>query len=73
MPAEAAAIFEQATRLAETLDGSREVMNAAEAADFLRLSLAEFRRQAASLPRHQVSNTRYLYVRSELLEWLMSR
>ncbi len=48
-------------------------MNAEEAADFLRLSIAEFRRNAASLPRHQITDTRYVYVRSELLDWLRSR
>jgi hypothetical protein len=72
-PAEAAAILEQATRLAEALEVEREVMNGAEAADFLRISIAEFRRQAPSLPCHQVTDTRYVYLRSELLEWLKSR
>jgi hypothetical protein len=72
-PAEAAAILEQATRLAEALEVDREVMNGEEAADFLRISIAEFRRQVESLPRHQISATRYVYLRSELLEWLRSR
>ncbi len=70
-----------ATHLAEKLEGpnaaaGREVMNAAEAADFLRLSLPEFRRQARNLPRHAITNSahpRYVYLREDLLEWLRSR
>jgi hypothetical protein len=67
-----------AAAVAEKLEGpdsraGREVMNSEEAADFLRMSLAEFRRRAPTLPRHQITESRYVYLRSELLEWLRSR
>lgn len=59
-------IEEAAVRLAQ----SREVMDAREAADFLRISYATFKELAPSLPRHRVSENRLVYRRSELLEWL---
>lgn len=52
---------------------SREVMNAEEAADFLRMPYDSFRRIAADVPRHRVTERRYVYLRNELLEWLMRR
>jgi len=48
-------------------------MNAEEAADFLRIPYDNFRRMASDLPRHRISERRYVYVRGELLEWLMRR
>ena len=51
----------------------REVMNAEEAADFLRIPYDNFRRLAAGLPRHRVTERRYVYLRQELIEWLMRR
>jgi hypothetical protein len=49
----------------------REVMNAEEAADFLRLSPTAFRRLAPSLPRCQIyERSGYRYLRSDLLTWL---
>ncbi len=53
----------------------REVMDAREAADFLRISYDLFKRMAGQgkLPRHAVTERNYVYLRSELLEWLRSR
>lgn len=49
----------------------REVMNAEEAADFLRLSPTAFRRLAPKLPRCQIyERSGYRYLRSDLLAWL---
>ncbi len=51
----------------------REVMNAEEAAEYLRIPYDSFRRIAPELPRHQVTKRRYVYFRSELSEWLLHR
>ncbi len=51
----------------------REVMNAEEAADFLRIAYDSFRRLAPELPRHRITERRYVYFRDELREWLMRR
>jgi hypothetical protein len=48
-------------------------MNAEEAADFLRVPYDNFRKLAPTLPRHAVTERRYVYVRGELLEWLLKR
>jgi len=49
----------------------REVMNAEEAADFLRLSPTAFRRLAPALPRCQIyERSGYRYLMSDLLAWL---
>src|SRR5215213_5666481 len=49
----------------------REVMNAEEAADFLRLSPTAFRRLAPALPRCQIyERSGYRYLKSDLLAWL---
>jgi hypothetical protein len=68
-----AAILEKVERVAEALTSGREIMNAKEAADFLRISESEFKRIAPSLPRHPITERRYIYLRSELLAWLMGR
>ena len=49
------------------------VMNAKEAADFLRISESEFKRMAPSLLRHAVTERRYIYLRSAILAWLLGR
>ena len=52
----------------------REVMNAEEAADFLRLSPTAFRRLAPALPRCQIyERSGYRYLMSDLLAWLRLR
>jgi hypothetical protein len=48
-------------------------MNSKEAADFLRLSQGNFGRIAPSLPRHKRPGMSYRYLRSELLDWLVSQ
>jgi hypothetical protein len=68
-----AAILEKVERVAEVLAGGREVMDAKEAANFLRISESEFKRMAPRLPRHAVTERRYIYLRSELLAWLTGR
>lgn len=61
--------------LIDDLEGilGREVMNAREAADFLRLPHSEFRRIAPTLPRHRLTERRFVYYRGELLDWLLAR
>ena len=68
-----AAILEKVERAAEALASGKEVMNAREAADFLRISESEFKRMAPGLPRHAVTERRFIYLRSELLAWLLGR
>ena len=68
-----AAILKKVERVAEALASGKEVMNAKEAADFLRISESEFKRMARGLPRHAVTDRRYIYLRSELLAWLTRR
>lgn len=53
----------------------REVMDAREAADFLRISYDLFKRMAGQgrFPRHAVTERNYVYLRSELLGWIASR
>jgi hypothetical protein len=48
-------------------------MYAKEAASFLRISESKFERMAPRLPRHAVTERRYIYLRSELLAWLTGR
>ena len=48
-------------------------MDAKQAAEFLRISESEFKRMAPGLPRHAVTERRYIYLRSELLGWLLKR
>jgi hypothetical protein len=65
--------LEKVERVAEVLASSREVMDAKQAADFLRISESEFKRMAPGLPRHAVTERRFIYLRSELLAWLTRR
>jgi hypothetical protein len=48
-------------------------MDAKEAADFWRVSESEFKRMAPRMPRHAVTERRYIYLPSELLAWLLGR
>ena len=54
---------------------NRLVMDAKEAAAFLKIAETEFRRLAASgdIPRHRTSRGRYRYYAYELLDWLLER
>ena len=70
---ESVALLDSIELLAESLRTSRELMNANEAADFLRVPYSEFRRLAPYLPRHPVTERRYVYHRKELLEWVLTR
>jgi hypothetical protein len=56
----------------DALRESRELMNAKEAADFIRMSYSEFRKIASIVPRHRISERKYVYRRSQLLEWVIS-
>jgi hypothetical protein len=67
----AAIVAERFMESGSGLSAPREVMNAREAADFLRVSYPVFRRGAPSLPRHRITERRFVYLRSELLESLM--
>jgi hypothetical protein len=51
----------------------KEIMDSREAAEFLRLPYSSFREIAPTLPRHAVTPQRFVYLRRELLEWLLKR
>ena len=68
-----AAILEKVERVAEALSSGKEGIDAKQAADFLSISESEFKRMAPRLPRHAVTERRYIYLRSELLAWLTRR
>ena len=70
---ETVACLERIEQLTESLHTSRELMNAKEAAEFLRVPYSEFRRLAPYLPRHLVTKRRYVYHRKQLLEWVLNR
>jgi len=55
---EAVALMEDIEQLTASLHTSRELMNAKEAAEFLRMPYSEFRRLAPYLPRHLVTERR---------------
>ena len=67
------ALLESIDQLTASLHTSRELMSAKEAADFMRMPYSEFRRLAPYLPRHPVTERRYVYHRKELLEWVLTR
>jgi hypothetical protein len=71
----AAAVLEKVEDLVEDAARSREVMDAKQAAEFLRLSPSEFRKLAAAgvIPRHPVNGKSCRYLRGELLEWVRPR
>jgi excisionase family DNA binding protein len=71
----AAAVLEKVEDLVEDAARSREVMDAKEAAEFLRLSPSEFHKLVAAgvIPRHPVNGKSYRYLRGELLEWVRRR
>lgn len=60
-------------QLAKDINNTREVMDPQEAAEFLRLSYAQFRKLAPALPRHRLTANKYVYLRSELLQWIKDR
>ena len=72
-PITIAEVLDRLDELIGYVQQSRELMNAKEAADFLRLPYTEFKRLAPTLPRHAVTEQRYVYSRKELLEWYFSR
>jgi hypothetical protein len=59
--------------LPSSASSAREVMNAEEAAEFLRIPYGSFRRIASEVPRHRLTERRYVYIREELRDWLMRR
>ncbi|QIN83742.1 hypothetical protein GBA63_14695 [Rubrobacter tropicus] len=68
-----AAVARELLRLVRE-SGDREVMNAKEAADFLRLAPSSFGSLAPSLPRVKLRERGgYRYPRSDLLAWLEER
>ena len=67
--AELAELLEEAKSVGEVDPG----LDAKEAAAFLRISESEFKRMAPGLPRHAVTERRFVYLRSELLTWLTRR
>jgi hypothetical protein len=52
---------------------TKEVMDSREAAEFLRLPYSSFREIAPTLPRHALTPQRFVYLRIELLAWLLDR
>lgn len=69
--AEIGRIVEESRSLRESQ--AREVMTSREAAEFLRMPWQSFREIAPSLPRHAITRGKFVYLRSELLEWLSER
>lgn len=67
------AMLEKMEEIAETLRESKEVMDSEEARVFMRQSKDQWKKLAPVLPRHPTSPQRYLYLRSELLEWIRQR
>jgi hypothetical protein len=57
----------------EPQEEGREVMSARNAAEYMDMSIAAFNKLAPELPRHRLSEARFVYLRSELLEWLRHR
>jgi hypothetical protein len=55
---EVVVLLQRIEQFAEPLHKSRELMNAEEAADFLRMPYSEFRRLALYLPRHRLIERR---------------
>jgi len=70
---EVVALLESQAAYRRSLHLSRELMNAKEAADFLRMSYSEFRRLVPYLAWHLVTERRYVYHRNELLGWVLER
>ena len=68
---EIARIVEENRMLRES--EAREVMTSKEAAEFLRMSWQSFREIAPTLPRHAITRGKFVYRRTELLEWLSER
>ena len=69
--AEIGRIVEENRRLTDAQ--AREVMDSKEAAEFLRMSWQSFREIAPTLPRHAITRGKFVYRRTELLEWLSER
>lgn len=69
----AALIAQSVERTLSEIGQAKEVMSPEEAAEFLRMPYSEFRRLAPKLPRHAISERKHVYVRGELLRWLMER
>jgi hypothetical protein len=67
------AILARVRELGERLAEEREVMSPQEAADFLHISLASFKRIAPTLPRCPVTERCFVYLREDLMEWLRER
>jgi hypothetical protein len=59
--------------LVERSEKVPELMDAEEAAVFLRLPYDSFRRIAPSLPRHMITPKRAVYSRRELLQWVLQK
>lgn len=67
------AILEKVEQAAEKLVRSREPMDAAQAASYLKVSQASFKRLAPHLPRHPITDRCFVYFADELSEWAKNR
>ena len=67
------AVLETVERILEEASRSKEILDSKEAAEFLRLPYSTFKRIAPSLPRHPVTEQRFVYHRGELVEWVLAR
>ena len=67
------AVLEKVERILEEASRSKELLDSKEAAEFLRLPYSTFKRIAPSLPRHPITEQRFIYHRGELIEWVLSR
>lgn len=69
----AQAVKDAMKELALATQGEKDVFNAKEAAEFLRISYESFKRFAPEVDRIAISEHRYVYLREDLLAWLESR
>ncbi len=67
------AVLEKVERILEEASRSKEILDSKETAEFLRLPYSTFKRIAPGLPRHPVTEQRFVYHRGELIEWVLSR
>jgi hypothetical protein len=67
------AVLEKVERMLEEASRSKEILDSKEAAEFLRLPYSTFKQIAPSLPRHPVTEQRFVYHRRELIEWVLAR
>jgi hypothetical protein len=69
----AAVVAERVQALMEESEAGAEVMRASEAAEFLTMGQQAFSKIAPELPRSRISDSRFVYLRKDLLSWLEAK